>query len=480
MFHKRFSRGVTLAAILFALLFATVSAHSLASTVFWGKSTNGVLAPSQTYTLSGRVYEGETGVGPPGSTPLQGVTVSLYCSNNAAQKGTFLRSTTTDVYGWYGLPVYDRDVCEFFNIVETDPVGYTSNGASTVGGNVVDVNWIEYAAPLRDKTLTGNKFWDQREATNTPTPTRVGAATDTPTPTPTPTPTRVSAATNTSTPTPTPTRVSAATNTPTPTPIVPATSTPTATPTNIVNPTPTPTATPTPHSVPPGSPDFGDAPTETNHAHKVMFAYPGVVATFPTVYDPAISAFGPVHRHPRQGPWLGTRVTLEEDADRGADEDGVNNIDPAADRSNQDRGDDGLVEWPPFPHCEEFHGVEVAVTFPPSAPAREYYLNIWVDWNHNGTWGDELDCGFTAVSEWAVRNMPVPPEPAGVHYYAPEFMAWQDGTDRPTWVRITLSERPAEHPDGSGPSDGYDYGETEDYYLGQPGQRIYLPIVLKP
>ncbi len=210
-----------------------------------------------------------------------------------------------------------------------------------------------------------------------------------------------------------------------------------------------------------------------------MFAYPGVIANFPTVYDPAIFASGPMHRHPRQGPWLGTRVTLEEDADRGADEDCVNNIDPAADRSNQDGGDDGLTEWPPFPHCEIFHGVEVAITFPPGAPEREYYLNMWVDWNHNGAWGDEFDCGFTVVSEWAVQNMPVPPEPPGVHYYAPELMAWQDGTNMPIWVRITLSERPAEQPDGSGPVNGYDYGETEDYYLSQPAPPIYLPIVLK-
>jgi len=118
------------------------------------------VGPAQTYTLSGRVYEGNVGLEPPNSTPLQGVTVSLYCSNNYGQQGTFLRSTTTDSNGWYGLGVYDTDLCDYYNIVETDPVGYFSNGATTVDGSALTVNWIEYTYPLSGKTLTGNKFWD--------------------------------------------------------------------------------------------------------------------------------------------------------------------------------------------------------------------------------------------------------------------------------------------------------------------------------
>ncbi len=135
------------------------------------------VAPAQ-YVLQGRVYEGN--VGDEGS-PLQGVTVSLYCSNNHAQQGTFLRSTTTDATGWYGLEA--RETCEYYNIIETDPAGYTSMGATTVDGNVIDYNWIEYTSPLEGKTLTGNKFWDERLATETPTPTPTSTSTPTPTPT---------------------------------------------------------------------------------------------------------------------------------------------------------------------------------------------------------------------------------------------------------------------------------------------------------
>ncbi len=200
----------------------------LCGMVVWGMPAHAVVplhqgaaesiaAPEQQYTLSGRVYDGETGLEPPNSTPLQGVTVSLYCSNDQWNKGIFLRSTTTDANGWYGLDVYDGDVCEYFNIVETDPAGYVSQGATTVGGSVVDANWIQYSVPLAGKTLTGNKFWDRSTATDTPTPT----------PTPTWTPTPVPSPTATATPTPTP--GTQPTSTPTPTSL-PPTPTPTMTP----------------------------------------------------------------------------------------------------------------------------------------------------------------------------------------------------------------------------------------------------------
>ena len=139
-------------------------------------------------TLSGRVYEGETGVEPPGSTPLSGVTVSLYCSSNAPDQGTLLLSTTTNSEGWYGLEA--REVCEYYNIVETNPTGYTSVGATSVGGTVKTYDWIQYEYPLEGKTLTGNKFWDTGPTTETPpppTPTWTPTGPVPPTVTPTPT-----------------------------------------------------------------------------------------------------------------------------------------------------------------------------------------------------------------------------------------------------------------------------------------------------
>jgi hypothetical protein len=161
------------------------------------------------WQVSGRVYQGDCGIEPPTSLRLQGVMVSVYGSMNPyPDRGTLLRSTTTDDQGWYGLPVYDDDGnWEFYHIIETNRTGFTSVCATTVGGAVKGDDWIQYAAPLTGKTLTGNKFWDRGPATNTPT------LTATPTRAPTHTPTRIATNTPTRRATNTPTR--GPTNTPT-------------------------------------------------------------------------------------------------------------------------------------------------------------------------------------------------------------------------------------------------------------------------
>ena len=45
-------------------------------------------------------------------------------------------------------------------LLRLNPAGYDSDGATSVGGDVVDADHIRYAAPLAGQTLTGNKFWD--------------------------------------------------------------------------------------------------------------------------------------------------------------------------------------------------------------------------------------------------------------------------------------------------------------------------------
>ena len=81
-------------------------------------------------TLSGRVYEGNVY---DESTPREDVTVALYCSSNANVQGRFVTSTTTDEFGWYGLPV--EGICQYYNIVETVPTGYDATGATAVSQN---------------------------------------------------------------------------------------------------------------------------------------------------------------------------------------------------------------------------------------------------------------------------------------------------------------------------------------------------------
>lgn len=119
--------------------------------------------------FQGRVYAGEVG---DETQPIVGVTVSLYGSNNPyPDPGIFITSTVTDAAGWYGLPV--ETGFEYYKIIETDPSGYVSGGATTVDGVVQTANWIEYVIPVESKVLTGNKFWDHLTETPTPEPTGV-------------------------------------------------------------------------------------------------------------------------------------------------------------------------------------------------------------------------------------------------------------------------------------------------------------------
>jgi hypothetical protein len=121
------------------------------------------------WTLQGRVYEGEVGTE---KRPLDGVTVSVYGANGPyPNPGVRIASTTTDEYGWYGIEVPEG--YEYYFIRETDLPDYVSVGATSVNGVVRTSNWIEYNLnnhPLKDQTLTGNKFWDIRETEQLPTP----------------------------------------------------------------------------------------------------------------------------------------------------------------------------------------------------------------------------------------------------------------------------------------------------------------------
>lgn len=120
------------------------------------------VASVSSQNLSGRVYQGNTGTEPPTSTPLSGVTVSLYESNDPNSLGLFIRSTTTNSSGWYSLETEGGQ--QYYFIVESDPWTHYSVGATSVSGTVVNSNRIRYSAPLTGKTLSGNKFWDKLKA----------------------------------------------------------------------------------------------------------------------------------------------------------------------------------------------------------------------------------------------------------------------------------------------------------------------------
>ncbi len=242
------------------------------------------------------------------------------------------------------------------------------------------------------------------------------------------------------------------------------------------------------HPFQPRPNDLGDAPDSSNHAGVPMAAYPGVPALFPTVFDPATGLpEGPRHSHPR--PFhLGQRVSLEAEADIGPDQDPLNNIEPAANDPDNDRRDDGtnLAFWN-LNHCQTTNlPVQVAIT--PQAVnyfqqlGTPGYLNIWIDSNRNGTWAEFAQCGQQPAPEHIVIDFPVNVVGlgAGLHLLnvPTGLVPWQT-IDDPAWVRITLSELPANktlttpaglaYGDGRGYPNPFKTGETEDYLYKPAG-----------
>ncbi len=219
-----------------------------------------------------------------------------------------------------------------------------------------------------------------------------------------------------------------------------------------------------------------------------MAAYPaaGVQANFPTVFDPASGLpEGPRHNFPR--PFhLGQRVSREAEADGGPDQDPLNNTIPAANDPDNDRFDDGtnLALWN-LNDCQTTNlPVQVAIT--PQAVnyfqqlGTSGYINIWIDSNRDGDWADASQCGAQPAVEHIVIDFPVNVVGlgAGLHpiNVPTGLLPWQI-TDKPAWVRITLSERPSNktltagglnYSDGRGHPQPFKVGETEDYVY-RPG-----------
>lgn len=193
---------------------------------------------------------------------------------------------------------------------------------------------------------------------------------------------------------------------------------------------------------------------------------PGVVANFPTVYDPALGApYGPMHRYPQIDAYLGTRASPEYDADRPYDWDGLTNLAPAANLPDRDGFDDGVNPATlSFSHCalSTFNYTVTTV----GLSTRTRYLNVWLDWNQDGDWADSFSCSGNPAAEWAVQNVAITLAPGTATLTTPPIRAWQPGGPINRWMRISLSERP--FPAGSagnGPISGFFYGETEDYFL---------------
>ena len=97
-------------------------------------------------------------------------------------------------------------------------------------------------------------------------------------------------------------------------------------------------------SAPTSESDLGDAPDSTNNFGRNMTAYPkggpsGIKAHYPTVYNDGRTTgpFGPIHLN-AEGvvAYLGKKITSENEADTGPDQDITNNIKPTTNMPDND------------------------------------------------------------------------------------------------------------------------------------------------
>jgi hypothetical protein len=100
------------------------------------------------------------------------------------------------------------------------------------------------------------------------------------------------------------------------------------------------------------------------------------------------------------------------------------------------------------------------------ATARTAFLNVLVDWNHDGDWNDAVQGCNTCVTEWAVRNATIDLPPGCFTQTSPPFVVGT--TAGPAWMRITISDTPVNDDfpwAGSATMPGGELtgGETEDY-----------------
>jgi len=225
--------------------------------------------------------------------------------------------------------------------------------------------------------------------------------------------------------------------------------------------------------------DFGDAPEDA-------LAYPGISAYgwFPTCKNVGNAGW---IQHSNYGAFFGPNVDLETDGNAGfcpLFNPNTYNMDECV-----TDGDAGLVKPDAFTITGPYGfetvvpciagdtaalgtscsiitwGSDIDITLKNTMPNGAIaYVNVLVDWNQNGTWGDVVICPVNqTVSEHVLVNLLVPNGFNGLlsQLAPPPFQAGPFAGY--VWARFTVTEVPVATPwDGSG---SFEDGETEDYLL---------------
>ncbi len=94
----------------------------------------------------------------------------------------------------------------------------------------------------------------------------------------------------------------------------------------------------------------------------------------------------------------------------------------------------------------------------------EVYLNVLMDWNQNGMWGDTVTTVAGDLSEHVIQNFPIPSNFSGPvsSLFPPDFFLGPNAGH--VWARFSLTEEKVKV--GRAGQGHYQWGETEDYLLG--------------
>ncbi|MCD6572551.1 MAG: hypothetical protein J7K95_00450 [Thermoplasmata archaeon] len=216
--------------------------------------------------------------------------------------------------------------------------------------------------------------------------------------------------------------------------------------------------------------DYGDAPDDSQNPSNV-FAYSGVVAKFPSFYDSknvrVMGRKGCYHTDTSKC-WLGNSS------------------------STPTKENDALVIDHDTDNCEPIIIVNATthkgyIIFYFTMKDAHAFVNVLLDLNHDGEWKNE-----DGVNEWIIvnREINLPDEWIGqtLRFIGGEFdIPYQYSL--PVWARITITEESIDEElfsdvggwDGSASSDGFSYGETEDWLITDfiPFGQHPDPIILK-
>ncbi|HEY6194853.1 MAG TPA: GEVED domain-containing protein [Candidatus Eisenbacteria bacterium] len=126
--------------------------------------------------------------------------------------------------------------------------------------------------------------------------------------------------------------------------------------------------------------------------------------------------------------------------------------------------DAGLASPVTFTTCTS--GTISFTTYSCAAAVRRVFLNILVDWSHDGDWNDAMQACNNCVPEWAVKNVAIDLPPGCFTQTSPAFLTGP--TAGPAWMRVTISDAPVNDDfpwagSATMPTGEIVGGETEDY-----------------